>query len=136
MSKRFLHAAFLLVCLLLAPMSQAAVVNINKADAAALVENLEGIGPKKAAAIVSYRRKNGSFKSLDELLNIKGIGEKTLKKNKGQLSLSKGAVKAISKVKKAASSAKKKSSTAKPAKKTKTSTGSSKDKKKKTKAKK
>lgn len=135
MSKHFIHAVFLLFCLLLAPVSQAEVVNLNKADAAALVQNLEGIGPKKAAAIVAYRRKNGAFKSLNELLNIKGIGEKTLKKNKSQLSLSKGAVKAV-KLKKSASSAKKASSVAKPAKKTKTSAGSSKDTKKKTKAKK
>ena len=64
-----------------AGLSQAAPVNINTADAATLAENISGIGPKKAQAIVTYRKTNGPFKSVQELTNVKGIGQKTLEKN-------------------------------------------------------
>ena len=68
----------------------AEVVNLNKANAAALQQHLKGIGPVKADAIVAYRKKNGNFKSLDDLQNVKGIGPELIKKNKSNLSLSKG----------------------------------------------
>ena len=66
------------------------VVNINKADAAALAENLNGIGMIKAQEIVKYRDTHGKFESIEELSNIKGIGEKTVEKNRDNMSLSKG----------------------------------------------
>jgi len=66
------------------------VVNINKADAAALAENLNGIGMVKAQEIVKYRDTHGKFESIEELSNIKGIGEKTVEKNRDNMSLSKG----------------------------------------------
>lgn len=53
-------------------------VNINKADANAL-QTLPGIGPSKADAIIEYRETNGSFQTVEDLLNISGIGEKPLK---------------------------------------------------------
>jgi len=68
------------------------VVNLNKANAAAIQQNLVGIGPIKAEAIISYRKKNGKFKSLDDLQNVTGIGPALVKKNKRYLSLSKGVV--------------------------------------------
>ncbi len=58
------------------------VVNINKADTAALQANLDGIGPVKAKAIVKYRKKHGSFKSVNDLGNVPGIGRETMLKNK------------------------------------------------------
>lgn len=119
MSNKILHSLLLALWILVAPSAQAAVVNINKADAAAMVENLEGIGPKKAAAIVSYRKKNGAFKSIDGLMEVKGIGEKILKKNRRDLSLNKGAVKASGKPKAATKTkSSKKAAATKPAKKT------------------
>ena len=54
-------------------------ININSASAAQLTE-LPGIGPKLAARIVEYRQKSGGFRSVQELLNVKGIGEKNLAK--------------------------------------------------------
>lgn len=54
-------------------------ININEADEKQL-EKLPGIGPTKAKRIIEYREKNGKFKSLDELLNVNGIGPKTLEK--------------------------------------------------------
>jgi len=80
----------------------AAVVNINKADASALQENLTGVGPVKAKAIIVYRKKNGAFKNISDLKNVPGIGEGLIKSNKGSLSLSKGETKGSGKVNKAA----------------------------------
>lgn len=53
------------------------IVNINIADATTIA-TLKGIGPKKTAAIVAYREKNGTFKSLEDLTKVKGISDKML----------------------------------------------------------
>ncbi len=63
----------------------AAPVNINHATAQELADNLQGVGIKKAQAIVQYRDKIGSFESQEQLLNVKGIGEATLKKNQDNI---------------------------------------------------
>lgn len=55
-------------------------VNINTASVEELCEVLPGIGEVKAKRIVEYRDAAGGFDSIDELLNVKGIGEKTLEK--------------------------------------------------------
>jgi comEA protein len=57
------------------------VVNINTATADQF-DALPGIGAKMAARIVDYRQKNGSFKKLEDLMNVKGIGEKNFLKLK------------------------------------------------------
>jgi competence protein ComEA len=57
-------------------------VNINTADAAALANELAGVGPKLAQAIVEYRGKHGPFKSADELSLVKGVGPAIIKKNR------------------------------------------------------
>ena len=62
-------------------------VNINKASAQEIADSLNGIGIKKAEAIVDYRKKEGNFSTLDELSNVKGIGEKTVAKNKNDIKL-------------------------------------------------
>jgi competence protein ComEA len=54
-------------------------VNINTATVEELT-TLSGIGPSKANAIIEYREENGMFKSIDELVNVTGIGEKSLEK--------------------------------------------------------
>lgn len=102
--------AILLAAVLMSGTAWAAKVDINKADAAALIENLEGVGPVKAKAIVDYRKKNGKFKTYDDLIKVPGIGVETVKKNKSSLSLSGGITKATSKSK---SSSKTSSSTSK-----------------------
>jgi competence protein ComEA len=56
-----------------------AAVNINTAAQAEL-ETLQGIGPAKAKAIVDHRKKNGPFKSIDDLQNVNGIGPVTMKR--------------------------------------------------------
>ena len=84
---------FRLVCttaLCLAGINAAlAAVNINTATQADL-DGVKGIGPSKAQAIIDYRSKNGSFKSLDDLKNVKGFGEKSIAKLKGELTVSGG----------------------------------------------
>jgi competence protein ComEA len=56
-------------------------VNLNTAKVADL-EKLPGVGPAMAARIVEYREKNGGFKKVEELMNVKGIGEKAFLKLK------------------------------------------------------
>ena len=58
-----------------------APVNLNTATQAQL-ESLPGIGPKSAERILEYRQKNGSFKKIEDLMNVKGIGEKSFLKLK------------------------------------------------------
>ena len=65
----------------------ASQVNLNTADAAALESGMVGIGPAKAQAIVDHRNSNGPFASVDELLEVKGIGPATLEKNRDRLSV-------------------------------------------------
>jgi competence protein ComEA len=64
-----------------------AMVNLNTADAATLQRELLGVGQVKADAIVAYREAHGSFASVDELLEVKGIGAAILEKNRGKLSI-------------------------------------------------
>jgi competence protein ComEA len=57
-------------------------VNVNSASAEEIAESLKGVGLSKAAAIVSYRKDNGQFKHVDELVNVKGIGIRTVDINR------------------------------------------------------
>lgn len=59
-------------------------ININTATATDLTK-LDGIGEKRAETIIRYRTEHGSFKSVDDLKNISGIGEKTVAKLKEQV---------------------------------------------------
>ncbi len=65
-----------------------AVVNINTATQKDFA-SLKGVGVKKAANIVSYRTKVKCFKTIDELAKVKGIGKKTVEKNRKNLTLGK-----------------------------------------------
>jgi competence protein ComEA len=60
-------------------------VNINTADAATIDRVLLNIGPSKAEAIVAYRKANGAFRSADQLALVKGIGLKTIEKNRDRI---------------------------------------------------
>lgn len=56
-------------------------ININTADAETISAELTGVGLARAQAIVAYRDEHGPFRSVEELLNVKGIGERTLELN-------------------------------------------------------
>lgn len=88
--------SLLLVCLA-APMSYAEAeldggaelakletININSADVESLTQ-LEGIGEKKAQAIVAWREQNGKFVSVEQLVEVSGIGAATLEANRAKL---------------------------------------------------
>lgn len=62
-------------------------VNINKADAQTIASSLHRVGLKKAEAIVAWRNANGAFKSVDQLLEVKGIGAATIEANRERIQL-------------------------------------------------
>ncbi|MDZ5602124.1 ComEA family DNA-binding protein [Pseudomonas sp. RP23018S] len=62
-------------------------LDLNTADAATLQKELAGIGKAKAEAIVAYREAQGPFTSVDELLEIKGIGSALLERNRDKISV-------------------------------------------------
>ena len=73
--------------------TEQAPIDLNTASVTQLNE-LSGIGGSKAQAIVDYREKNGPFETVDDLLNVKGIGDKLLAKLRPQLTVSNSAGKA------------------------------------------
>jgi competence protein ComEA len=64
-----------------------AIVNINSADAQTLAQGLKGVGMSRAQEIVRYRESFGPFASIDELVEVKGLGMSTVDKNRAVLTL-------------------------------------------------
>ncbi|HWB29911.1 MAG TPA: helix-hairpin-helix domain-containing protein [Vicinamibacterales bacterium] len=62
------------------------LVNLNSATSDEL-QKLPGVGPALAARILDYRQKNGGFKKIEDLMNVKGIGEKAFLKLKPQITV-------------------------------------------------
>ncbi|MGY0556324.1 ComEA family DNA-binding protein [Lysobacter sp. A286] len=83
-----LIAKSLVLSLLLAGTALAAeTVNVNTADAATIDRVLLNVGPSKAQAIVDYRETNGAFQSAEQLAMVKGIGLKTIEKNRDRITV-------------------------------------------------
>lgn len=61
-------------------------ININTADATMLA-SLNGIGERKAMAIIDYRKQHGPFKSVEQLTEVKGIGDALVEKNRSRISI-------------------------------------------------
>ena len=61
-------------------------ININESDAAGLMK-LKGVGQVLAGRIIEYRSKNGSFRSVEELKKVNGVGEKLYEKIKNEVSV-------------------------------------------------
>lgn len=80
-----LFASLLLSLMLAGGAIAADKVNINTATAVALDEALVNVGPSKAEAIVAYRKEHGAFKSAEQLAMVKGIGLKTVEKNRDRI---------------------------------------------------
>ena len=83
--------ASLLACLIALPAWAAEQVDINTASAEEIAEALNGVGLSKAEKIVEYRDTNGPFVHIDELVNVKGIGLRTVDKNRDAIVLGKSA---------------------------------------------
>lgn len=82
-----LSALILAVVLQTAALAQTGRVDINTANAEEISQVLVGIGPSKAQAIVAYREEFGQFEDVDELINVRGIGLRTVDQNRDRLSL-------------------------------------------------
>ena len=63
-------------------------VDLNTADVATLSRDLLGIGETRARAIVEHRRRHGPFRSVDELALVRGIGPKTVDRNRARMRVS------------------------------------------------
>ncbi len=82
------RTAAAVILLALPILTLAGPVNVNTADAQTISEELNGIGMAKAKAIVEYRKKHGPFKNADELSLVKGIGERTVDRNRADIQVS------------------------------------------------
>lgn len=69
------------------PSEGEATVSINDADAEELASKLNGVGMKKAEAIVRYREQNGPFTQVEQLQEVPGIGPALLEKNRARLKM-------------------------------------------------
>lgn len=85
---RFLTTATVIALLTLPMLAFAGQVNVNTADAETIAAELNGVGLSKAKAIVEYRTKHGPFRSVDDLSLVKGIGERTVDKNRTDIQVS------------------------------------------------
>ena len=82
-----LSSAVLALSTIFSSILVAAPVNVNTASAEEIAKNLKGIGLTKAQAMVEYRQENGKFLNHEHLTDVKGIGEKTVEKNKEDIKL-------------------------------------------------
>jgi competence protein ComEA len=85
---RYLKSFCFLLVMLVSVWVHAGPVDINTADADTIAGAINGVGEKKAAGIVQYREANGPFASVDELANVKGIGMRTVDRNRENLTVS------------------------------------------------
>ncbi|MCH8845995.1 MAG: helix-hairpin-helix domain-containing protein [Proteobacteria bacterium] len=77
----------LVACLLIPTLLLAEVVNINTADKESLMSAITGVGEKRAEAIIAYREQNGPFKSIEELVEVRGVSASIVEANMDNLSL-------------------------------------------------
>ena len=85
---RILKIVTALGLLIVSAASFAGQVDVNTADAETISAELNGVGLSKAKAIVEYREKHGPFRSIDDLSLVKGIGERTVEKNRADIKVS------------------------------------------------
>ncbi len=85
MWKNLVSATTLAIVAAFSVNAMAAKVNINSADVQTLADGIDGVGPAIAAAIVTYRDQQGPFKTIDQLVEVKGIGPGILEKNRDDL---------------------------------------------------
>lgn len=87
LTRNIIAALFLALSLSGLSLAETGPVDINTAGVEQLAEALTGVGPAKAEAIVAYRQENGDFEHIDELVNVRGIGLRTVDRNRDNISL-------------------------------------------------
>lgn len=80
--KYIINSVIICVFCLVSFFAVAAPIDINTADANSLANVIDGVGVKKAQAIIVYRKEHGPFKTVNDLIRVKGIGIKTVEKNR------------------------------------------------------
>ncbi|HCY13219.1 MAG TPA: Fis family transcriptional regulator [Gammaproteobacteria bacterium] len=83
--EKYRYIPLLIGALLLGSSVWAEPVDINTSDADVLAEHIVGVGPVLAEAIIAYRAAYGPFQSVEDLLQVTGIGPKVLEKNTDNL---------------------------------------------------
>ncbi|HEB59234.1 MAG TPA: ComEA family DNA-binding protein [Gammaproteobacteria bacterium] len=83
--KKLIFLVFFAALVTFSTLASAEPVNINTADAVTLAANIKGIGLRKAEAIVAWRKEHGAFQRVEDLALVKGIGPKTVEKNRENL---------------------------------------------------
>jgi competence protein ComEA len=81
----FSWKALALGLLLIGAAQAANRIDINTADASTLQQGLTNVGPHKAEAIVAYRRQHGPFLRVEDLARVKGIGTRTVERNRQRM---------------------------------------------------
>lgn len=84
---KLFRISLVIFALALAAPWSANAININTADIETLNKELSGVGKTRAEAIIAYRKKHGPFKSVDELINVEGIGHRTVESNRSKITL-------------------------------------------------
>jgi competence protein ComEA len=85
---RNLLASVALAAAFALPAFAATPVNVNKADAATIARSLDGIGQSKAQAIVAWRQAHGPFQKVEDLAQVKGIGQGPRERNRDAIRFS------------------------------------------------
>ena len=90
MKKVYRTCLAVFAAVLMPMLAMAGPVNVNSADAETISAELKGVGLAKAQAIVEFRKANGPFRSVDDLVLVKGIGERTVEINRANILLDGG----------------------------------------------
>ncbi|HFD80942.1 MAG TPA: helix-hairpin-helix domain-containing protein [Gammaproteobacteria bacterium] len=85
--KKLFTCLWLWLALLPLTVFSAQPIDINSADSQMLVDELVGIGPQKAMAIVRYRQQHGPFQRVEDLALVNGIGARTVEQNRGRMTV-------------------------------------------------
>ncbi len=87
MFQSIIAALFLSLAVVQTGLAEDLSVDVNTASVEELAEALHGVGMAKARAIVEYRDENGTFEHIDELVNVRGIGLRTVDRNRDRIEL-------------------------------------------------
>ena len=90
MKKQVIAAAMALALLGASSAFAGEAVDINTADAQTLAATIKGVGEKKAEAIIAYRQQHGPFKSVDDLVQVRGVSAQMIESSREKLAVGGG----------------------------------------------